>query len=112
MKRKGKTEVGFYNILVTKAMDDKDPFMFRELLLRLSPIPKSVNELVEFTFPKKAKPHEQAAAVLEAIAKGVIPNDVGNTFIQSIKAAIDIEEYTDLKTRIEEIEKSLGITNG
>ncbi len=56
-------------------------------------------------------PHEQAAAVLDAIASGVIPNDIGSMFIQSIKAAIDIEEYTSLKTRIEEIEKSLGVTS-
>lgn len=111
MKRKGKTEAGFYNMLVTKAMDGNDPFMFKELLSRLSPIPKPVHELVEFDFPKKAKPHEQAAAVLDAIASGIIPSDIGNLFIQSIKSMIDIEEYTSLKTRIEEIEKSLGVTS-
>lgn len=112
MKRKKKTEAGFYNMLVAKAMDGNDAFMFKELLLRLSPIPKSVNDLVKFDFPKKAKPHEQAAAVLEAVARGVIPADIGNIFIQSIKAVIDIEEYTSLKERIEEIERSLGVDGG
>ena len=35
-------------------------------------------------------------------------SDTGNTFIQSIKAMIDIEEYTDLKDRIDKLEKALN----
>lgn len=115
MERAGKTEEGFYDLLVKQATNKKsikDAFAFKELLLRLSPVPKQVHELVNFTFPEKAKPHEQAAAVLSAIATGMIPSDVGNLFIQSIKSMIDIEEYTSLKTRIEDIEKSLGVSNG
>lgn len=112
MKRKGVTENGFYNLLVTKGMDPKDPWTFKELLARLSPIPKATHELVKFDFPKNAKPHEQAAAVLTAIATGIIPSDIGNLFIQSIKSMIDIEEYTSLKARIEEIEESLGVKGG
>ena len=108
MKRFGKTEEGFYELLMQKAFDPDDKFTFKELLLRLSPIPKSVSPLVEFDFPKDAKPHIQAAFVLSAIAEGKIPSDTGNVFIQSIKAMIDIEEYTDLKERIDKLEKALN----
>ena len=112
MKRAGVSEDGFYDLLITRATDPADNFTFKELLARISPISKSVSPLVEFEFPKDAKPHIQAAYVLSAVSSGLIPSDIGNMFVQSIKAMIDIEEYTDLKERIEAIEKSLGVTNG
>jgi hypothetical protein len=111
MKREGKDEDGFYDLLVKRSFDADDNFTFKELLIRLSPVPKSVAPLVEFEFPKKGKPHIQAAYVLEAVSSGIIPSDIGNMFIQSIKAMIDIEEYTDLKDRINKIEESLGLAN-
>lgn len=112
MKRCGIDENGFYDLLVVRAQDPEDNFTFKELLARISPIPKSVSPLVEFEFPKDAKPHVQATSVLSAVSSGLIPSDIGNMFVQSIKAMIDIEEYTDLKDRIEAIEKSLGVSNG
>jgi len=111
MQRAGKTEEGFYDLLIERANDPDDNFTFKELLSRFSPIPKAVSPLVEFEFPKDAKPHVQAAYVLAAVSEGIIPSDIGNVFVQSIKAMIDIEEYTDLKERIEAIEESLGVSN-
>lgn len=107
MRRVGKTETGFYDELITRAFNPEDNFTFKEVLSRLSPIPKATAPLVEFTFPKDAKPHTQAAFVLDAVATGRIPSDIGNMFVQSIKAMIDIEEYTDLKDRIEKLEALL-----
>jgi predicted component of type VI protein secretion system len=111
MQRAGQTEDGFYDLLIERSLNPEDNFTFKELLVRLSPIPKAVSPSVEFEFPKDAKPHVQASHVLAAMAKGKVPSDIGNMFVQSIKAMIDIEEYTDLKGRIEEIEKSLGIVS-
>ena len=108
MQSAGQTEEGFYDLLMEKAFNPEDSFTFKELLNRMSPLPKAVNPIVEFDFPKKAKPHIQAAFVLDAVASGVIPSDIGNMFVQSIKAMIDIEEYTDLKERIEKLEKALS----
>ena len=108
MKRFGKTEEGFYELLMEKAFNPEDNFTFKELLNRMSPMPKAVNPIVEFDFPKEAKPHVQAAFVLDAVASGVIPSDIGNMFVQSIKAMIDIEEFTSLKARIEALEKDLS----
>lgn len=109
MARVGKTEEGFYDLLVKKAMDKDDSFTLKELMTRLSPIPKAVSPLVNFEFPKDASPHKQAVCVLSAVSQGLIPSDIGNMFIQSIKSLIDIEEYTDLKDRIDAIEKGLGV---
>ena len=108
MARVGQTEDGFYELLATKAADPKDNFTFNELLKRLSPTSKAVAPTVKFNFPDKAKPHEQASAVMLAVADGLIPPDIGSMFIGSIKSMIDIEEYTDLKDRIEKLEDALN----
>jgi len=97
--------------MVKKAMDEDDQFMLKEVMLRLSPIPKAVAPLVEFEFPNDASFSEQAGAVLDAIARGIIPADIGSMFVTTIKSAIDIEEFTELKDRIEGIEASLGVQN-
>ena len=110
LKRAGHTEEGFLDTLIEKAFDSDDSFTFKELLTRLAPVDKAVAPMVEFDFPKDAKPHEQAGAVMEAVSNGIVPPDIGNMFIASIKSMIDIEEYTDLKDRIERIEKSLGVS--
>jgi hypothetical protein len=88
-----------------------NPQLLSLVLNRIEPPLKSINPMVNFEFDKNSKPHEQAGYVLSAIAGGEIPSDIGNIFIQSIKAMIDIEEYTTLKERIAKIEKSLGLTS-
>jgi len=108
MVRVGQTEEAFYDLLVERATNEDDNFAFKELLTRLSPIPKSVAPLVEFDFPKEAKPHTQAAFVLEAVSNGTIPSDIGAMFIQSIKTMLSIEECTELTERIERIETTFN----
>jgi len=111
MKRAGHDEAGFYDLLVERSLDKDDKFTFKELLSRVSPLHKPVAPSIDFDFPEEAKPHEQAVCVMAAIAAGKIPPDIGATFISSIKYMIDIEEYTDLKSRIESIEKALSISS-
>lgn len=108
MKRQAKTEDGFYDELVTRAFNPEDNFTFKEVLARMSPIPKAVSPVYKFDLPKSAKPHEKADYVLTAIAEGDLPSDIGNICIQAIKAMIDIEEYTDLKERIIKLEAALN----
>lgn len=69
---------------------------------------KPSSELIEFEFDNKAAAHIQASQVMDAAAKGLIPPDIANTFIQSIKSMIDITEHTELKDRIEALEKALN----
>lgn len=112
LARAGTTEEGFYDQLIDRSKNPDDTFMIKELITRMSPVPKAVAPLVEFKFPKDAPPGIQAAHVLDAVANGIIPSDIGSMFITSIKTMIDIDEYTALKDRIAEIESSLGISNG
>ena len=46
--------------------------------------------------------------ILQAVANSQIAPDIGQMFVGSIKSMIDIEEYTDLKDRIEKLEKALS----
>ena len=108
MRRAGHTEDGFYDLLMTKAFNPEDNFTFKELLNRMSPIAKAVSPTIKFNLPEDAPPHKKADYVLIGIAKGEIPPDIGAICIQAIKAMIDIEEYTDLKERIEKIEAALN----
>lgn len=104
MERAGKTEDGFYDLLMERAFNLEDNFTFKELLVRISPIPKSVAPMVEFDFDATLKPHAQAVQVLDAAAKGKIPSDIAHMFITSISAMLNIQEKTDFEDRLEAIE--------
>jgi hypothetical protein len=107
MKRKGKTEAGFYDLLIEKAFNVEDNFTFNELLKRLSPIAKSVAPMIEFNFPEKAVPHKQAIAVMKAISDGKIPPDMGTLFIASIQSMLKIQEVTDIDERLKKMEEQI-----
>jgi hypothetical protein len=104
MKETNKTEEGFYQLLVNKAHDPEDNFAFKELLSRLSPVPKAVSPLYEFTFDIEGSPHKQALQIINAIADGKIPSDVGNIIITSISSMLNIQEKTDFEERLKAIE--------
>ena len=104
-------ETAFFKHIATTAFDAED--MNRGMCLKLMADKgwaslKPSNDLVTFDFDNNALPHIQAGQVMTAAANGLIPTDIANTFIQSIKAMIDIEEYTDLKDRIDKLEKALN----
>lgn len=103
-KRIAKSEDDFYDLMAGKAFDPKDNFTYKELLNRLAPMPKSTAPYIEFEFDEKAPPHVQASQVLTAIAKGIIPPDLGNLFVSSIQAMLKIQEVTDFEERLKKIE--------
>jgi hypothetical protein len=107
MKREGKTENGFYDLLIEKAFSAEDNFTFNELLKRLSPLPKAVAPMIEFKFPDKAVPHKQAIAVMKAISDGKIPPDMGTLFIASIQSMLKIQEVTDIDERLKKMEEQI-----
>lgn len=96
---------------VEPVFQNPNPALLTLVLNRIEPPLKAIAPMVDFNFDANAKPHNQANQILKAISSGKIPPDIGQMFIQSIKSMIDIEEYTSLKERIEQIEKSLGLTN-
>ncbi len=111
--------IGIGGLTKVNATDDDDEYEYKQpntmllnmALSRIEPPLKATSPMVEFEFNPESKPHEQASQVLKAVSVGQLAPDIGQIFISSIKAMIDIEEYTDLKQRIEAIEKSLGLSS-
>lgn len=108
LQRNNESEESFQDAVILQAMGDKNPIAMEHILKRISPIPKPVAPTVEFELTA-TEPHEKAFQILDGIACSQIPPDIGNMLIQSIKSTVDIEEYTDLKQRIESLERKLGI---
>ena len=108
---KEEAEKAFFHNVATSAFDLED--QNRGMCLKLLADKgwasvKPSSEMIEFEFDINAPPHVQAAQVMKGVSEGKISPDIGNTFVQSIKAMIDIEEYTDLKERIEKLEATLN----
>ena len=105
-------EQEFLEKLVTIGLGDKDippnPALLTLVINRIEPPLKAISPMVEFDFDSSDKPHVKADKILQAVSDGKIPPDIGQMFVSSIKAMIDIEEYTDLKDRIEKLEKVLS----
>jgi len=100
-----KTQDDFYDLLAKRAFDPEDTFTFKELLNRLSPIPKATSPLVQFEFDETATSHIQAKQVIKAMADGLIPSDLGKLFVDSIQAMLKIQEVTDIDDRLKAIEE-------
>lgn len=111
MKRQGKNEEGFYDMLVGRAFNPNDSFAAKEILTRMYPVPKSTMPVVDFKFDETAKPVIQAAQIMKAASSGDLPPDVASTFIAAITNMMKIEEVTDLKDQLAEIKKMLGVSD-
>ena len=105
MKRAGSTEDDFYDSLLERSLDKEDNFGFKEMLNRMSPIPKAVAPLYEFDFDEKGTPYNQAIQVLAAMSKGKIPSDIGALFITGIQSMLKIKEVTDIDDRLKAMEE-------
>ena len=81
-----------------------NPMLLNMVLNRIEPPLKSVSPMVKFKFDIKGKPHEQALQVLDAMAKGDLPSDIGQLFVTSISSMLNIQEKTDFEERLKAIE--------
>lgn len=107
MKRANSTEDEFYDSLLIRATNVEDNFGFKELLNRLSPIPKSVAPLYEFEFDENADSHVKASQILKAMADGKIPSDIGAMFINGIQSMLKIKEVTEIDEKLERMEAKI-----
>ena len=98
------TEDQFIDMLVLKALDEGGIYL-QELLKRYSPITKQTFETIAITdWPKNGTPIQKAEVILNSMANGDIPPDLGSLFIESISKSLGIEEVTELAKRLEALE--------
>lgn len=81
-----------------------NPMLLSLVLNRIEPPLKSVSPTYEFDFDPEGDHHKQAKQVLDAMAKGKIPSDIGQLFITSISSMLNIQEKTDFEERLKAIE--------
>ena len=108
-------EKAFIDHCATRAFnpdDNASGTILKEFLNKSFPGLKSTLEKIKFDFPEDGTPTQKSLAVVQAISNGALPADVGQTIIGIIKDSVVIEEGTDLKDRIESIEKAMGLDNG
>ena len=109
--KKEEIEQAYLNHVATRAFDVDDtasPTLLKTLLDKSYSSIKPTMPVFNFDFDADSKPMEQANQIIKASSTGLIPPDVAAIFVQCIKNSIDIEEYTDLKARIEALEKALA----
>jgi hypothetical protein len=90
--------------------DQNSAMLLKEFLTKSYPSLKPTLERFQFTFPKDGTDSQKALAILDAISSGELPPDVGQLVMSIIKDNSVIEANTDLKDRITQIEKSLGLS--
>jgi hypothetical protein len=107
LQRAGHSQEGFYDLLITKAIDEDDSFAFTELWKRFHPIEKATFPTYDFELPtgENATKLSQAESIIKAISDGAIPIDAGKMLMDIVKDASTIEELEDHAARIEELEK-------
>lgn len=102
------TEKVFLKHIAVRAFDRDDNqshTLLRELLSKSYPTLKATMDTFNFELSEDSTSSEKAEAILMAISNGNIPPDVGSMLIQAAKSVVDIEMATDLKERIEALEK-------
>lgn len=96
----------FPKYVAGKALTDGAPYM-DAILRRIMPASKSTYPDIEFDYDPEWTHVEKANAIMNGIASGQIPPDVGHMLIDSLSKMLGIEEVTELARRLEAIEKLL-----
>lgn len=96
----------FPKYVANKALTDGAPYM-DAILRRIMPASKSTYPDIEFDYDPEWTHVEKANSIMNGIACGLIPPDVGHMLIDSLSKMLGIEEVTELAVRLEKIEKML-----
>lgn len=105
-------EIAFFKKIADRAFDSEDKdsgMLLRFLGDKAYSSMKPTLGCVEFEFPSEGSPTDKALAIVNAMATAKLPPDIGTLMIGIIKDSVIIEEGTDLKERIESIERSLNV---
>ncbi|VVE82866.1 hypothetical protein [Pandoraea sputorum] len=100
-------EPSFYKLIVQRALDG-DAMLTREILTRLQPVHKATLPDVQLDIPREAAPVDKVVAIIDAVAAGHCPPDVGDMMIGMIKNMLDIYNVTELAEKVRRIEERLG----
>lgn len=75
---------------------------------RVIPVQRSMMEPVQFKLPKSGTVLEKTEAVMQAIATGKLPPDIGVSMIQALGTVARIVETDELAKELAELKQMLG----
>lgn len=96
----------FEKWIVDKALTEGGPYL-DAILRRVMPASKATYPTIEFEFDTEWSHTQKADAIMNSIASGNLPPDIGHMLIDGLAKMLGIEEITDLAKRLEAIEKLL-----
>ena len=100
-------EEAFLHHWAERSFDDEDSssgMLLNALANKIYPNMKPCYAPVNFEFDPSLGPVEKASQVMEAASNGSLEPDIATIFIKSLKDLTGIEEFSDLKQRIEDLE--------
>lgn len=103
-------EKAYIKHFMTRAFNGDDPAsgsLLNESFKRFYPALKPQSEPIKFDFPVKGTATEKAEAILKAESDGEISIEAAGQLIAHLKDVSVIEMNTDIKERIEAIERAL-----
>lgn len=80
------------------------------VLARAVPPKRAVSERTPFALDMTASPSEQAAQVIQAIADGDLPVDVGHTVLACLTARVALQQAETLEDRLAALERGQHLT--
>ncbi len=81
--------------------------LFNEVTNRVYPKFKPTSEPVNFEFPENGTHTEKFNAIMVAVSLGELAPDTGGELVKMLNTGVNIEDVTELKAKIEEIEKAM-----
>lgn len=94
-----------------KRVDEGDLGALQLIASRVLPVPKSTMEPVKFSLPANSSLVEKCDAVMQAIATGKLPPDIGLNMMQALNGMAKVIETEELAKQIEELKQMLGGDN-
>jgi hypothetical protein len=104
-KKMNWSEDDLYEHIVSEAFVNNNKDMIEIVIKTAVPIPRTTLQPVHFQYDRNASYPDKCNVIIEAVANGQIPPDVGQDLIQSIKHIASIHEVTELEKRLNELEE-------
>lgn len=104
-------EAQYLRLMVRRSMNQADKasaVLAKEVLVRLMPIPKATMPTYEIEFPEEGSAADKIGAIVDAVAAGSVPPDVGNMMVNMLTAAVKVEETVELMERLAKLEEMLA----
>jgi hypothetical protein len=101
------SEDELYDHIATEAFQNNNKDMLEQFLKTAVPTARTTLPPVQWQYNRNLPYHEKCEVVMEAIAAGDLPPDIGMEIITGIKHIATVREQTEMAVRMQELESAL-----